>query len=173
MNKLLLILFLSLGLIGNSYADDAEAKALDIEAICGPYSFDLQAVKASVEHLEVETKTLIKQLEVERKTLIKQLEELRIENNKNLSDINNVKLDIYLLSVEIDEAGQSLEDLQEDLHSKQERWELCKQDPEAWQARLEAFLQKRDDVKCYDCDSNPDWECTEGYIRKGNRCVKE
>ena len=105
MKKLLLLLFLSLGFVGTSYADDAEAKALDIEAICGNYSFDLQAVKASVEHLEVE-----------RKTLIIQLEELRIENNKNLSDINNVKLEIYLLSAEIDEAGQSLEDLQEDLH---------------------------------------------------------
>ena len=106
MNKLPLLLLLSLGLIGNSYADDAEAKALDIEAICGPYSFDLQAVKVSVEHLEVETKTLIKQLEVERKTLIKQLEELRIENNKNLSDINNIKLDIYLLSKEIGKASE-------------------------------------------------------------------
>ena len=176
MKKLLPILLLSLGLIGNSYADDAEAKALDIEASCGPYSFDLQAVKASVEHLEVETKTLIKQLEVERKTLIKQLEELRIENNKNLSDINNVKLDIYLLSVEIDEAGQSLEDLQEDLHSKQERWELCKQDPEAWQARKEALIQKleeRTDIICHDCTPPSDWECKEGYIRKGNRCFKE
>ena len=106
MNKLPLLLLLSLGLIGNSYADDAEAKALDIEASCGPYSFDLQAVKASVKHLEVETKTLIKQLEVERKTLIKQLEELRIENNKNLSDINNIKLDIYLLSKEIGKASE-------------------------------------------------------------------
>ena len=83
------------------------------------------------------------------------------------------ELDIYLLSAEIDEASQSLEDLQEDLHSKQERWELCKQDPEAWQARLEAFLQKRADVTCYDCGPPSDWECKEGYIRKGNRCVKE
>ena len=164
-------------LFTNPYADDAEAKELDIEDICGPYSFDLQAVKASVEHLEVETKTHIKQLEVERKTLIKQLEELRIENNKNLSDINNVKLNIYLLSLEIDEAGQSLEDLQEDFHSQQESLELCKQDPEAWLARIKARLQKQiedwDNVKCHDCDGFSNWGCNEGYIRKGNSCVKE
>ena len=106
MQKILIFLLLSLALIGNSYADDAEAKDLDIEDICGPFSSNLQAVKASVEQLEVETKALIKQLEVETKALIKQLEELRIENNKNLSDINNIKLDIYLLSKEIGKASE-------------------------------------------------------------------
>jgi len=168
MQKILIFLLLSLALIGNSYADDAEAKDLDIEDICGPFSSNLQAVKASVEHLEVETKTLIKQLEVERKTLIKQLEELRIENNKNLSDINNVKLNIYLLSLEIDEAGQSLEDLQEDLHSQQESLELCKQDPEAWQARFEALVQKLNEdsgnVKII-------YDGPEGYITQGGVCI--
>ena len=122
-------------------------------------------------------KASIEQLELERKALIKQLEELRIENNKNLSDINNVKLNIYLLSLEIDEAGQSLEDLQEDFHSQQESLELCKQDPEAWLARIKARLQKQiedwDNVKCYDCDGFSNWGCNEGYIRKGNSCVKE
>ena len=166
MKKILLLLFLSIGLIGNSYANDAEAKDPDIEDICGPFSSNLQALKASVEQLEVETKTLIKQLE-----------ELRIENNKNLSDINNVKLNIYLLSLEIDEAGQSLEDLQEDFHSQQESLELCKQDPEAWLARIKARLQKQiedwDNVKCHDCDGFSNWGCNEGYIRKGNSCVKE
>ena len=167
MNKLPLLLLLSLGLIGNSYADDAEAKALDIKAICSP-PIDLEMVKTSVEHLEVETKTLIKKLEVERKALIKQLEELRIENNKNLSDINNVKLNIYLLSIEIDEADQSLEDLQEDLHSQQESLELCKQDPEAWQARFEALVQKlnEDSANVIIIYDGP-----EGYITQGGVCI--
>ena len=157
MKKLILILFLSFGLIVQPYADDAEAKDLNIEDICGPFSSNLQAVKASVEHLEVETKTLIKQLE-----------ELRIENNKNLSDINNVKLNIYLLSIEIDEADQSLEDLQEDLHSQQESLKLCKQDPEAWQARFEALVQKlnEDSANVIIIYDGP-----EGYITQGGVCI--
>jgi hypothetical protein len=207
MKKLLLLLLLSFGLIGQSFAlsevsitykeiydanlekfqqklaDEKAAAAssttayqqrlLGIEATCGSYSFDLQVasverlkveIKTLIKQLEVEKKTLIKQLEVERKTLIKQLEELRIENYKNLSEINDVKLDIYLLSVEIDEAVksepglnssvQSLEDLHfrgivcsiktaklEDELAAQEMMAEIEAEM-ARQAALEAFYQK-------------------------------
>ena len=82
---------------------------------CGSLTVDIEAKKASIEHLELE-----------RKTLIKELEELRIANKKNYIDINKVKRDIFLLSEEIVGAVLFLEGLQ----GKNFYGELCKQSPE-------------------------------------------